>query len=210
MSFLGIGGTVGDVLGATASIIPGVGQYLGAQDTNATNRDIAGAANAANQASADKEMAWQEKMSNTAMQRQVADAKAAGINPLMAATGGASSTGGASAQNTAAIMKNPAEGVSQAVMGGLSTAMDTAKSLKQMDLLDSQIDNTDADTAKKGVDTEVSRKGVPESQFVNGVWKTLQNIFRGANESNAQKNQRSIQQFNKMAPQDPILSRPLD
>ena len=125
-------------------------QYLGGQQTNASNQAISSQVSAANMADAEKnrqfqqtsakeQMEFQERMSSTSYQRAVEDAKKAGINPMLIGGGaGASSPAGASAsgaQGTAvsAKMDNPFDNASRAVVAqddalskGLSIFADTA------------------------------------------------------------------------------------
>lgn len=100
--------------------------------------DLAGNAYSAyqNKKMAREQMAFQERMSNTAYQRAMSDMKKAGINPMlsvMKGSGGASSPSGATS-----TMDNPAEGV-------VASALSHRRANAEIELLKAQTEKTRGD-----------------------------------------------------------------
>lgn len=109
------GGIPGAALGG--SIGQSLSSAQGVADTNAANRDM-------NQ----KQIEFQERMSNTAHQREMKDLQAAGLNPILAANSGASAPSGSSA-----VMQNEAPDFSHSVSSALEakTAQENLKNLEE-------------------------------------------------------------------------------
>jgi len=139
--------------------IPFVGSIFG-DVTSAISQERT---NEANKEMAENQMAFQERMSNTAHQREIKDLKEAGLNPILSAKYGGSST----PPGATATMINPIQSGGASINSAMQTAMDmrlkkeNINTLKTQQLANSaQAANNFASAGKNEVETAVSAQNL--------------------------------------------------
>lgn len=152
-------------------IISAIGNYAGGREANDTNIRIADATNRANREEAQKNREFQKEMSNTSHQREVADLRKAGINPLLSANGGASTPTGAQATNVAPTVENTIGPAISSAIQAKQLGMAIEKQNKELKLLDAQ-------TNKTNVDAAVASKGIPAADITNRIYNLGKPILK--------------------------------
>lgn len=108
-------GLFSSIAGAAASI---GGNIYSAKQSQKYSKRLMNIQNDFNAQEAEKQRNWEEKMANTAHQREMGDLEKAGLNPVLSANGGAVTPSGATAssgQQSAARMANLGDTLSNAI-----------------------------------------------------------------------------------------------
>lgn len=122
----------GAILGS--SLIGGVVNSMGASDANDTNRAITA-----------QQMDFQERMSNTAYQRAVADMKDAGLNPMLAYMKGGATTPSGSQYTAQNEMAGLGQGITSAGQAAaVATQIENTRSSTEMNKANALLANQNA------------------------------------------------------------------
>lgn len=170
-------------------------------------------ANAQSQDNAREQMAYQSQMSSTAHQREVADLRAAGLNPILSANAGSSTPSGASSQAQNTI--SPALASAMEIKNLQQAMQKQAEEIKNMtesrNLTKSQNSLTQAQIAKTFTENNVLKKEAWKGELTDTLWGRVKQMFGSSAKGEkinmnsvhkkalegAKKNQKSYDFYNK-------------
>ncbi len=158
------GGFWGEVAIAGASLL---GSYMSSQGQSKANKQ--------NRKEADKNRAFQERMSSSAHQRQVEDMKKAGLNPILSSNTGASSPAGGMA-----TMQNEQEATQRGMENAVSTALQNKRLSQDLKNLEAQEKHIKQQTEKTKTEDTILKAREPEARLRNKVGKYAEGLASSA------------------------------
>lgn len=164
---------------AVPGLIAGAASLFGQESANRTNIDIANRTNAFNAEEAERARNFEAMMSNTAIQRRKQDLINAGMNPLLAATDGATTPGGSAASGVSTRVENALGAGISSAMQATQLRLQAKKNSEEVENLKKQNELISSQKNKTDMETKVMSKGLLETEVKNDILDVIRPYLKG-------------------------------